>query len=191
MKIDVIEGAAAAGLLREQSFQSQWAELASNCPWGTPFQGSGFVAAWYRTYASRFQPLLVTGREDAGLVGLLPLAIDRASGRVSAAGTWHAEYQTWLATPERGEEFGWQALDAVRRRRRRIGSLRLGYLPPGTPLGWMDSPEAQRVCRVEAHPRPLLRFGDGQAIERFSNAATRGRPSNGWSASAARCAWSA
>ena len=164
MRIELVEGSAAEAALRDDAFAREWRELQARCPWATTFQGEQFARVWYRVYASSYTPLLVVGRDDAGgLSGLLALARSRSDGSLCAAGSYHAEYQCWLAGAGDADGFGAKALALVQRSHPRA-ELILKYLPPGTPVAWVASPESplQGVSHGE-HPRPLLTLGDGEA----------------------------
>jgi CelD/BcsL family acetyltransferase involved in cellulose biosynthesis len=154
----------AGKLLADEAFVLQWHRLYDHCPWATPFQSPGFVAAWYQCYRSRYEPVLVAGRSEAGvLTGLLPLAICPDNGEVIVAGGWQAEYQTWICDLDVSQVFPWTAICALRRDVV-FAELRFRYLPPGTPIDCFSASDAQPMCRLDSHRRPLLRFGDGEAI---------------------------
>ncbi len=139
-----------------------------HCPWATPFQGRAFVTTWYEIYAPQYEPLLVSERAaDGQFTGLLTLALDRMSGALVFAGTHHAEYQVWLSSPERSDEF---ILDALNHLKAAFPtqSVFCKYLPPQVPLAWVESKAWQR-CQIDqlelqSHARPLLNIGDGRAI---------------------------
>ncbi|NQT53539.1 GNAT family N-acetyltransferase, partial [bacterium] len=152
----------AAARLRDPSFRESWAALHARCPWATGFQSPGFGLAWYDSYAEAFTPMLLASRSaDGSLAGLLALAEEKATGRLVVAGDRQAEYRGWLAEPDDADAFIQAALAALAGR-----SLFFGYLPPGTPTGWVTEEPARSVCELEAHPRPLMRLGDPDAIAR-------------------------
>ena len=164
MTIELLSGLAAEAVLRDNAFAGEWNELQARCPWATTFQGEGFARAWYRVYASSYAPILLVGRDDTGaLSGLLALARSRSDGSLCAAGSYHAEYQCWLAGPGDVEGFGAKALALLQRSYPRA-ELALKYLPPGTPTAWVASPELELpgVSHRE-HARPLLAVGNGEA----------------------------
>lgn len=163
MRIHLLEGTAAEEVLRDGAFAPQWNDLHARCPWATSFQSEEFARVWYRVYAPAYAPLFVVGRDDAGVLsGLLALARSRTDGSLCAAGSYHAEYQCWLAAPGDTETFGSSALALVQQRHPR-SALALKYLPPDTPLDWVGSPESRlRGLSHTAHSRPLLTVGDGR-----------------------------
>ena len=164
MTIELIQGGEADRLLGADAFRDEWTALLRGCPWGTAFQSPGFAGAWYGAYRDRYEPLLVVSRGAGGrLDGLLPLAATPAGDDLVVAGAHQAEYHAWICPPDAGDDFPRHALRAVRRLLPGSG-LRFRYLPPNTPRGWLASAEARSLCLLKAHPRPLMRFGDGKEI---------------------------
>jgi CelD/BcsL family acetyltransferase involved in cellulose biosynthesis len=152
-------------LLSRRAFADDWERLRRRCPWSTAFQGFDFVSAWYQCYAGLYEPVIACSRSPEGLLGLLALAQSANGPRLSVAGARQAEYQCWLCLPELAERFAWEAIRAVGQG---FPGARLGlrYLPPGVPLDWARHGQAGRVCSLEEHRRPLLRFADGGEIDR-------------------------
>jgi CelD/BcsL family acetyltransferase involved in cellulose biosynthesis len=164
MQVDLVQGAAADRLLSDDAFCAQWTNLWDRCPWATPFQSPGYVRTFYSIYRQEFEPLLVLSRDGEGnLQGLLALAISSATGRLVGAGDVQAEYQVWICNPELADHFPPAALQEIRRRLPKA-ALRFHYLPPCTPLGWLDDPKTKWRYLLKCHRRPLVRFGDGSAI---------------------------
>ncbi|WP_170151473.1 GNAT family N-acetyltransferase [Microvirga subterranea] len=104
-------------------------------------------------------------KDQAGLVGLLPLAIEKPSGLIVHVGAHQAEYQVWLATEENANSFIESALDALAAAypgRR----LELQYLPPGSPVGWCEpSRRWGKRALLQEKKLPLLALGPGSAVE--------------------------
>ena len=165
MTITLSRHEAALALLMDQSFGQDWDHLFLPCSWATPFQSRAFVTTWYEIYAARYEPLLISERAaDGQLTGLLTLAIERVSGALVYAGTHHAEYQVWLARPERGDEFILAAI-ANLRTAFPTQTLFFKYLPPNAPLTWAKSGQFPlRQIEIQSHARPLLNIGDGRGI---------------------------
>jgi CelD/BcsL family acetyltransferase involved in cellulose biosynthesis/RimJ/RimL family protein N-acetyltransferase len=165
MRIEVLQGPAAAGALQNSAFQQAWQELEARCPWGTVYQTWQFLSAWYQSYTEAYEPVLVAGWEGPALTGLLPLARPVEGGSLVVAGTYHAEYQAWIAEPESGTRFIEEALDALRGEPG-AGSLLFTYLPPGTPTQWLE-PGHRWASRSEhlRLPRPLASMGDGSSFK--------------------------
>ncbi len=151
--IELVSGDDALRLLAEPAFQEAWDALLARCPWGTAFQRRDFTALWYATYEAVYAPLMVVGyAPDGAVVGVLALGVERASGRLLAAGSHHAEYQTWIAEQELGDAFASAAVEAVRARHPGA-ALVFRYLAPGSPIAWTgDEPWAGRCVRS-----PMLR----------------------------------
>ncbi|MGB7161545.1 MAG: GNAT family N-acetyltransferase [Tepidisphaeraceae bacterium] len=165
LKIEVVRSSAADSLLADEGFCIEWAALAAACPWGTPFQEPGFARCWYKVYRNQFAPLLVLSRSaDGTLQGLLPLAVSPRADRLVHVGAHQAEYQTWIALPEHGNRFIWQAVKTLRREVPKA-NLSFRYLPKDAPIEWLHDPAAQRTCLLRQHPRPLMVFGDGSDVK--------------------------
>lgn len=164
-RIEMVHGANAKALLRDPEFQRAWSALAAACIWGTSCQTWAFANAWLSAYAVRYEPLLVIQTDQAGLKGLLPLAIERSSGSIVHVGAHQAEYQVWLATEENADSFIQSALDvlAAAYPGRR---LELQYLPPGSPIGWCEpSSYWGKKALLQEKKLPLLALGPDSAVE--------------------------
>jgi CelD/BcsL family acetyltransferase involved in cellulose biosynthesis len=151
--------------------------LFEHCPWASTYQSKDFVATWYAIYGEVFSPVLVTGSSPNGqLIGLLVLAVSRASGELVVAGAHHAEYQGWLALPEFGGTFIEKAL-AELRAQSSFTSLCFRYLPPLTPLDWTTG--KRRLLpyfTLEPVKRPLMNVrGGGQLNLAFRKANSRSK----------------
>jgi len=164
LKLEIARDAAADALLADAGFCAAWDALAEQCPWATPLQSPGFARCWYSVYRGRFAPLLVISRDSTGaLQGLLPLAVSVDTRQFVHVGAHQAEYQCWLALPAASGQFIWQAIQLLRREAPR-SSLCFRYLPPGTPVDWLDDPTAQRTCLLRTYPRPRMLL-DGKEID--------------------------
>src|ERR1700722_1191897 len=126
--IRVHRGKEAAELIANPAFRQKWAALYESCLYGTCFQDIPFVTTWYRSYAERFEPVLVTEAEEgSSLAGLLPLALSKENNTLVPAGTDHAEYQVWLARDGQSSKFIESALNCLGQRFP-AGRLRFRYL---------------------------------------------------------------
>jgi len=163
--VQLIQGNDADALLKDADFQSAWSELAAVCSWGTSCQTWGFAEAWLSVYHATHEGLLVIAYDESRLVGLLPLAVERASGSLVHVGAHQAEYQVWLATAANAESFIEEALDALATAypgRR----LELQHLPPGSPVGWCRSGKGWGASAVlREKKRPLLALGPNSPVE--------------------------
>ena len=153
-------------LLDDVGFCQKWQDLFDSCAWGTVFQSCIFVKTWYSFYENQFEPVLLTEYNEEGrLIGLMPLAIETETGRLCAAGCYHAEYQTWLATEENGDAFIERAFETLQQTFP-SKKLQLLFLAPNTPLNWLKSKSTLgRQSELRPHLRPLIDVGDGEKFD--------------------------
>ncbi len=158
--------AEAASLIADPLFRRQWRELCHRCPWATVFQDVPYVTRWYELYCERYEPMLVSGRDDVGdLTGLFCLGMECRSGKLVAAGVPHAEYSAWLAPPESHEQYIESALDRLAEQFPG-GKVGFGFLAPGTPLGWLGRGRRwSRFGDLRSFSRPIMGVGDGSKIK--------------------------
>jgi len=142
-------------------FQSQWRSLAGKCPWGTALQTPEFACTWYQCYEEVYRPLILVRYAVSGeMDGLLALATERDRGKLTFVGAHQAEYNVWLALP--GEQtFIVEALGRLQQLG--FSSLSFTYLPPGTPLEWLQSGWMRRST-IRAVQRPLLTVDNIEAV---------------------------
>jgi CelD/BcsL family acetyltransferase involved in cellulose biosynthesis len=161
--ITLSRGAQAGALLHDQSFADAWQRLHDRCPWATVTQSREFVSIWHEVYEREYELLFVHDRRESGeLAGLLPMAVEQASGRLVAAGGIYAEYQAWLAEPG-SNDFIQAALARLRETCPRQ-RLQFVFVPPGTPLEWAEDAWRAR-CEVRAVKRPLMALGEPARLE--------------------------
>jgi len=127
LRLEIRRGDAALDLLGRPEFREAWHSLHQACPWATAFQDAPFADVWYRSYRTRFAPVVVAGWSDATLAGLLLLAVSHDGTTLCHVGAHHAEYQVWLSTDHR---FVCAALDALADTFPGRG-LQLLFVPPG------------------------------------------------------------
>jgi CelD/BcsL family acetyltransferase involved in cellulose biosynthesis/RimJ/RimL family protein N-acetyltransferase len=165
MALSIVRGRDADELVRSAGFLSQWTQLHETCPWATAFQSPPYVTTWYESYEHRYSPVVAVEFSPAGdLVGLIPLAMESDSGKLTLAGAHQAEYKAWLAPPSNGESFMERALTKLARETD-ISALFFQYLPPGTPTDWIKRSRGMPwTCELEAHPRPIIPVGDAAAV---------------------------
>lgn len=167
MNIDLLTGTDAISWIRDQASREKWKKLYSRCPWGTVCQAEEFVLPWYETYQSQYTPVIVLSERDNGtLAGLLTLAVSHESKELLAAGGGQAEYHTWLADPDDGDSFIVAALQKLNENLP-AGSLRLLFVPPGTPLEWLRDGKWAQKCELRHIPRPLMSTTDGSVFTRL------------------------
>jgi CelD/BcsL family acetyltransferase involved in cellulose biosynthesis len=163
--VRIIQGDEAVWFLRAAHFRGLWQELYRRCPWATVFQSPAYLGTWYDVTQFVFDPVLAVGSSSCGrLTGLLSLAVKRSSGALEAAGKPYAEYVVWLALPEASHTFILATLDSLRNVFPK-DRLDFRYLPPNTPLDWLQrSRKWSRLSELKPTPRPLMAIGDGSTI---------------------------
>jgi len=77
-----------------------WELLAANDPVSTLFQAPFWCLPWYRHYTD-FEPRVLALTENGDLVGVIPLAIETSTGRLTFAGDVMTDYRDVVARPER------------------------------------------------------------------------------------------
>ena len=77
-----------------------WEQLLASDPVGTLFQGPVWCLEWYRAYHERYQPCVLAVTYDDTLVGLVPLAVERATGELVFASGIMSDYRDVLALPQ-------------------------------------------------------------------------------------------
>jgi CelD/BcsL family acetyltransferase involved in cellulose biosynthesis/GNAT superfamily N-acetyltransferase len=159
--VQVYSQTEAERLLESPEFQSQWRTLWRDCPWGTALQTPEFACTWYGCYKERYSPLILVRHATGGQMdGLLLLAVERSTGRLTFAGAHQSEYNVWLALP-RDRGFISEALHGLSKLA--FSSISFTYLPPGTPLDWLE-PEWKTRSSVRVVRRPLLTVSNPDAM---------------------------
>jgi CelD/BcsL family acetyltransferase involved in cellulose biosynthesis/GNAT superfamily N-acetyltransferase len=159
--IQVFSQADAERLLESPDFQSNWRTLWQACPWATALQTPEFACTWYRCYKERYSPLILLRYTAVGQMdGLLLLAVEGATGRLTFAGAHQSEYNVWLALPG-DRTFISEALKHISKLG--FSSISFTYLPPGTPLDWLE-PEWKSRSSVRVVRRPLLTVSNPDAM---------------------------
>jgi hypothetical protein len=176
--IELITGAAVIdALINDAGFQQSWDALYASCPWATVFQSRPFIAAWYQIYRDEHLPILIKAVENGQLKGLLPVVLlntnanDAHSGkgrnRITGAGHYDAEYQTWLAAPVDADNFIKKALPELRKQFPGH-PITFRFLSPGTSLDWLqDDTTLRSYSIVQSYDRPLINFKDADASKIF------------------------
>jgi CelD/BcsL family acetyltransferase involved in cellulose biosynthesis/GNAT superfamily N-acetyltransferase len=169
MNVQILQGHQADALLADEAFRAEWSALLAQCPWATAFQSPAFVTTWYQSYAARFQPVLVLARdENSHLRGLFTLARRTSGEDLVVAGAWHAEYHAWICAPAHGDSFPAHAFAALRKAFPH-DNLRMQYLPPNTPIGWIANSGFKNTTLLKSHRRPLMHFGNGEEAAKSLN----------------------
>ncbi|HEX8163313.1 MAG TPA: GNAT family N-acetyltransferase [Pyrinomonadaceae bacterium] len=93
-ELSQIEAARGGGAL------AAWENLLSADPTGTLFQGPIWCLEWYRAYNERYQPRMLVVTCGGALAGLVPLAVERATGELVFASGIMSDYRDVLALPQ-------------------------------------------------------------------------------------------
>ncbi|HYZ28863.1 MAG TPA: GNAT family N-acetyltransferase [Thermoleophilaceae bacterium] len=111
----------------------EWAELYRADDRSTPFQSPAWVCAWWRHWAGRARPWVLTVRQEARLVGLLALCGESVAGlTVIRTNGDPGDYCDLLALPELRASVEAVIGAELRARAREWDVLILGQLPPGS-----------------------------------------------------------
>lgn len=146
MQIEILQGDPAVAVFQDTQFTARWQAMADACRHNCVVQEPPFVAAFYRVYAPQYQPLLVTGKDAEGtLIGVLPLALHKASGQVTHAGEAQAEYHGWVALPEGEQEFMVQAFMALKRTFPALQKWTWNWMPFGASIEWTRDPRLKEA----------------------------------------------
>lgn len=166
--MELVTGEAVPDLLfNDHKFQKSWDQLFESCPWATIFQQRQFIGAWYRVYRNEHLPILIIAFEKGQLKGVLPVVLlngvangKQKSGRITGAGHYEAEYQSWLAAAADGELFIKKAL-AVLMKQYRGFTITFRFIPPGTPIGWAKKDKKWSQCSlIQSFARPYINLTD-------------------------------
>mgnify|MGYP000285964835 CR=1 FL=1 len=142
-------------LIQNPEFQKKWKDLYEKCSWGSLFQDPRYLEIWNRNYKEVAEFILVYETDENGdLIGLLPLSRCLKTDNLAAAGDYHAEYQSWLATKENGDTFIAKALDLVADEFP-DHRLQMMFVAPNTPMNWVEGRWADQL-ELKQMPRPLV-----------------------------------
>lgn len=103
MDTSLVNGLAAEQLLTNENFIAQWQQLYNQVKIAYPFQAPAYVNAWWQTYHHNYDLAFALGYTKDKLIACLPLCI--RGNQITAVGCHQAEYQAWLATPEKQYDF--------------------------------------------------------------------------------------
>lgn len=95
----VISGLAALEDALHQPLLQQWETLLDEDPRATLFQSPVWCMPWYRAY-TQFEPRVMVASCGSQLVGVVPLAAERTTGRLTFAGDGVADYKDIVTAPE-------------------------------------------------------------------------------------------
>jgi CelD/BcsL family acetyltransferase involved in cellulose biosynthesis len=77
-----------------------WEELMAVDPKSTFYQGPAWCMEWYRSYGDFFSPLVMLITCDRTLVGIVPMAVESATGRLTFATDNMADYRDVVTRPD-------------------------------------------------------------------------------------------
>ncbi|MCR9014627.1 GNAT family N-acetyltransferase [Aquiflexum gelatinilyticum] len=117
-------------LIINEDFLRAWDELHSFCPWATIFQSKDFVLTWFQCFTSH-EPTIICDWDGKSISGLWVLT--ESNGRFTGPGFDLAEYQVWLSTPQRQNDFVESALKEFQKTFP-SKSIYMKYVPGTTPL---------------------------------------------------------
>lgn len=76
-----------------------WGALVASDPLASLFQSPGWCLSWYRSYHDEFDPFVIVVMDGSTLVGVVPLAVHRATHEIRFAGGTMADYRDIVAAP--------------------------------------------------------------------------------------------
>ncbi|WP_186756792.1 GNAT family N-acetyltransferase [Echinicola salinicaeni] len=158
--LNLHRGKEAFDLLSNRRFQNSWDNLYINCPWATVFQHRYFISSWYRTYQEKFHPIIITEQYEDTVIGMVHLAVPlkelkkKSRIKILGAGEFDSEYQVWL-TKENNNSFITNALNLLLTEFPKCKVI-FRYLPPNTPLSWIESHKWKKKVILQASKRPLM-----------------------------------
>jgi len=141
-------------------------------PSATFFQSPGWCMEWYRCYDPVFQPLVLVVTCGERLVGLVPLAVERSTRRLTFASDEMSDYRDVVAMPGHRTAVVTELLRLCRARRFST-ALQLGPMQPESET--LDT--ARRLSGLLACPRMIVRshsswrwwFTDSAAVKSLTS----------------------
>jgi len=91
--LDALEAALSRGLLDD------WRRTGNADPRASLYQSAGWCLPWYRAYRDAYTPHFIVVRSHGAVVGLVPMAVDRATGELVFASNTMADYRDIVARP--------------------------------------------------------------------------------------------
>jgi CelD/BcsL family acetyltransferase involved in cellulose biosynthesis len=154
-EIGLMSGKEVLEMLSDTAFQEAWDSLYAECSWATVFQSRDFVSTWYQLYTMNYLPIMVKASQQGKLTGLLTMARN-CQGGIVGAGDAQAEYQVWLASHSKSEDFIQKALAEIRTAFP-ASEIMFKYLPANTHVEWIKTGSAwSKHCVLEEFRQPLL-----------------------------------
>src|SRR5690349_1474450 len=88
-----LESALAGGL------HAEWQRVVDADPLASLFQTTGWCLPWYRAYADVFEPYVIVVAAAGRMVGVAPMAVNRATRHLVFASHTLADYRDIVALP--------------------------------------------------------------------------------------------
>jgi CelD/BcsL family acetyltransferase involved in cellulose biosynthesis len=144
----VVRGLAALEAALANGLLPAWEGLIACDDRATPYQTSGFCVPWYRLYDDTYEPYVIVVRQEHRVVGIAPMAIERATRRLVFASDTMADYADVVALPE-------SRATVVRAL---IESYVAGSFSGPLGLGWSDPSSDTPALAAEACEQLGLRY---------------------------------
>ncbi len=140
-----------------EALVGEWRELFQRCPDAMPFQSPDWLFPCWQVFGTG-RPVVATLRQNARLVGVLPLYI--LEDKLLPIGAGITDYQDMLLEPSQPAEAAATLLDAGLKA---AGVFRCDLidLPPDAVLKTVSLPVGWNVCAQTTDPCPVLTLGDG------------------------------
>ncbi|MBS9524258.1 GNAT family N-acetyltransferase [Litoribacter ruber] len=175
-KVVLLTGQAALDKLFEPDFVSEWTALIEACPWATAFQSPQFVNSWYNAYQNDAFPIVALHLEKEKLKGIMTMAIltskkdeqllRNKTVKITGAGGYDAEYQTWVSEKDFGNKFALSAIEEIKAVFPKSNII-FRFIPAGAPIEWLDQSEWSKKSVLQPHKRPLLKFENPDSKKAF------------------------
>ncbi len=170
LSIKILRGDAAHKTRDLSEFIDDWESVAAKTNHVSVFQEPEFVNRWYQQYSPEYEPIMVLGyNEEQQLIGLLPLAINFETSRLTHAADQQAEYSGWLCDPVYEQDFLSQAINHVNQQVV-CSSWRWSHIPPYANTDWLRI-SSQQPCHVHLHfekeNSPVLDLNDEEKINKI------------------------
>lgn len=174
MKIELHSGISAKVWLADTRNIDAWGRLYREIDFDLPYLTSEFAQLWADFYGDSHELIFVIATNDAGdLRALLPLA--RRQDLITGLGTYHAEYQGWLAASDVNTEFLSVALTHLRAAYP-SALVRIRYVLPGPNSAALESlVSADSRAQLVGHQQPLLEIVDAEIDATLKKKANRSK----------------
>jgi CelD/BcsL family acetyltransferase involved in cellulose biosynthesis len=126
---------------------ASWKALVQDDPLASCFQAPGWCVPWYRSYHDEYDPYVIVVTSGRELVGLVPLAVHRATREIGFASGTMADYRDVVSAP------GVRAHVVAEL----IRVYLAGRFPNPLQIGWIDPASdtpslVARACRAQRVP---------------------------------------